>query len=74
MAMAVGTVPNAQAKEVRFLTSHIFLTALAQRGYHIQVEDEIEGWTPLDPVRHLSIKLDQALIDIVGYRCDDSYS
>lgn len=43
--------------------------ALAQRGYHIQLEEEIEGWTPLDPVRHLSIKL-----DIVGYRCDDSYS
>jgi len=33
--------------------------ALAQRGYHIRLEEEIEGWTPLDPVRHLPIKLDQ---------------
>ena len=28
--------------------------ALAQRGYYIQVEEAIEGWTRLDPVRHLS--------------------
>jgi len=37
---------------------HIY-HALAQRGYYIQLEEEIEGWTPLDPVRYPPIKLDQ---------------
>jgi hypothetical protein len=36
--------------------------ALAERGYHIQLEEEIEGWTPRYPVRHLSVN--EILIDI----------
>ena len=44
--------------------------ALAQRGYHVQLEEEEEiegGWTPLDPVRHLSVKLDQVVLIDIGY-------
>jgi hypothetical protein len=30
-------------------------SALAEKGYHVQLEEEIEGWTPRYPVRHLSV-------------------
>jgi hypothetical protein len=36
--------------------------ALAERGYHIQLEEEIEGWTPWYLVRHLSVH--EILVDI----------
>jgi hypothetical protein len=29
--------------------------ALAEKGYHIQLEEEIEGWTPRHPVHCLSM-------------------
>jgi hypothetical protein len=37
-------------------------SALAEKGYHVQLEKEIEGWTPRHPVRRLSVN--EILIDI----------
>jgi len=36
--------------------------ALAEKGYHVQLEEEIEGWTPRHPVCRLSVN--EILIDI----------
>jgi hypothetical protein len=32
-------------------------SALAERGYRVQLEEEKEGWTPRDPVRRLSVNI-----------------
>jgi hypothetical protein len=51
-----------QCRENQTLNESTVSCALTKKGYHIQLEEEIEGWTPRHPVRRLSVN--EILIDI----------
>jgi hypothetical protein len=46
----------------RTLNQPTVSSALTEKGYHLQLEEGIEGWTPRHPVRHLSVN--EILINI----------
>jgi hypothetical protein len=56
------TLPKRQHQGDRAWDQPYVSDALAEKGYYIELEEEIEGWTPRHPVRHLSVN--EILIDI----------